>query len=181
MLIEGWASTPDRDNALDVVLPTAFEQSVREHGLSGPKGIKLLAQHDRTLPIGRIHKLDIRSEGLWMEAEIDETISYAADLAKAITANGGLSFSIGYRIAERDVEFVERGLESYFLIKNLDLYEVSVVTFPCNSACHCMLPKSAEQKLADQVAAFKNAVAPRDPFAAVSDQVKQLQSLFTKH
>lgn len=179
MLIEGWASTPDKDNALDVVVPTAFERSIREHGLSGPRGIKLLAQHDRTLPIGRIHSLDIRPGGLWLEGEVDEGISYAADLAKAIRANDGLSFSIGYRLSESDVEFVDRGLASYFLVKNLDLFEVSVVTFPCNKSCHCMLPKTQEQKLAEQVAAFKAATAPRHPDLDLASQLKAFNSIFT--
>lgn len=178
MIVEGWASTPARDHALDVVMPTAFERSIRKYGLSGPKGIKLLSQHDRSLPIGRIKELDIRAGGLWMVADIDESISYAADLAKAIRANDGLSYSIGYRVSEGDVEFVDQGLDSYFLIKNLDLFEVSVVTFPCNDDCVMSFPKSAEQKLADSIAEFKALTSTRDPMADVARQIQQLQNLF---
>jgi len=181
VIVEGYASTPHRDHVLDVVMPTAFETSIREYGLSGPRGIKLLAQHDREKPIGRILELDIQTGGLWMRADIDESISYASDLAKAIKANDGLSYSIGYRLRESDVEFVDRGLESYFLVKNVDLYEISVVTFPCNDNCVMTFPKSAEQKLAEQVAAFKAATAPRNvPLSRVEDQLKTLNSLFAK-
>lgn len=177
MLIAGWASTPKRDHAYDVVLPSAFEESIATYGLEGPKGIKLLAQHDRHKPIGRINELTQRTGGLWMEAEIDESISYAKDLANAVRANGGLSYSIGYRISESDVDFIDAGLDSYFLVRKVDLFEVSVVTFPCNDDCVMVEPKSAEQKLLDSLAQFK-AVFTYEPAPSHDDTLARMKQPF---
>lgn len=177
MIVQGWASTSDIDHALDMVMPGAFNQSISERGLSGPRGIKFLAQHDREKPIGRIHVLEQRAGGLWIEADIDESISYAADLANAIKANDGLSYSIGYRIPAGGMEFVDDGLDSHFKLHRVDLHEVSAVTFPCNEACGLLLPKSAEELLSDGIAALKAlSQPPADPLESLSQSIARLRA-----
>lgn len=174
MFIEGYASTPTLDHARDVVLPTAFETSIRKYGIGGPKGIKLLAQHDTRLPVGRIHTLEVRPQGLWMEGEIDEGISYGKDLAQAIRANGGLSYSIGYRLSKSGVQFVDQGDDSYFKIHELDLHEVSIVTIPCNADCVMEYTDSAEEKALRAVKRLKNTFQPTRP--TLSDQINELRT-----
>lgn len=175
MKVEGYASTWFYvDHALDAVQPGAFDASIRERRLNGPRGIKLLAQHDRNLPIGVIKELESDDKGLRIEADIDESISYAKDLANAIRANNGLNYSIGYRIPAGGMEFYEDGLNSHFKLHRVDLLEISVVTFPCNDQCFCVLPKSAEQRIADSIATMKAAAQPHDPFAALSKSLNTL-------
>lgn len=129
--IEGYASTSDMDHARHVVLPGAFDLSIRQKGLTGPKGIKLLFAHDDKLPLGRITKLESRNRGLWLEAFIDTDISWGKDVAAASKAAGGLSFSIGFYLLDADIA-TDANKREYLKIIRGELFEVSVVVFPMN-------------------------------------------------
>lgn len=141
--IAGWASTDDIDHIGDKVLPGAFTEAISSKGLNGPKGIKLLAQHNSSQPAGKITKLEERGNGLWIEAQLNLKISYVQDLYEAAKDMGGLSFSIGYRLVENGFKFVDTGdsMTSYWELSKLDLHEVSVVTFPCNEEATMVLIK----------------------------------------
>lgn len=130
--VAGWASTPSMDKGGDVVALGAFSDSIREKGVNGPRGIKFLAQHRADKPAGVIVKLEERAEGLWIEAQMNLEISYVNDLYQAAKSNGGLSFSIGYRLVEDGFKFVDDGDDSYWLLSKVDLHEISVVTIPMN-------------------------------------------------
>jgi len=132
--IAGWASTSDIDFIGDKVLHGAFDDSIAEKGLNGPKGIKLLLQHSAHKPAGMINVLEQRSKGLWIEAQLNLEISYVKDFYEAAKMNGGMSFSIGYRLVEGGFRFVEKDnpADSYWELSKLDLHEVSGVTFPMN-------------------------------------------------
>lgn len=132
--ISGWASTPDIDHAGHIVRPDAFTASIKRRGLSGPQGIKLLAQHDNHKVVGRITALEPSAHGLWLQGYIEDEISYGKDLALASEAAGGLSFSVGF--FPQDADLLRKGDYEYLEIIRGDLFEVSVVTFPCNDyAC----------------------------------------------
>lgn len=133
MDIKGWATTPSMDLVRHVIANGAFRASIRKRGLTGPGGIKLLAQHDSSRPLGVIIKLEERPQGLWIEANVNEDISYGKDLAIAIRSAGGLNFSVGFRVEDADIDLDSYERE-YLLIKRGTLTEVSVVTFPCNES-----------------------------------------------
>ena len=125
LVIEGWASTKNIDRAEEVVEPEAFTASLKtfmenpiinyEHGYSEPRtiGKALSATID---PV----------EGFWIKA----MISKAEDCKNVVTKikEGILrAFSIGFRpTAEPDIV---DGVAHY---KAIELYEVSVVSIPCN-------------------------------------------------
>lgn len=134
--IAGWASTPDLDLYNHVVAAGAFDKSIREKGLTGPEGIKLLIGHDRNKPAGVIKKLETRGDSLWIEAQLNLKISYVVDMYEAAKDNGGLSFSVGFYL--EDYERVEQkgDGQDYLLIKQGELEEVSVVVFPGNPKAH---------------------------------------------
>lgn len=158
--VSGYASTTDLDHAGHVVARNAFAASIRRKGLIGPRGVKLLAHHDRRMPLGRITALESRSDGLWIEANIDDEISYGSDLVRAIEAAGGLSFSVGFYI--EDASIIEDGLDPYLLIERGELLEVSVVTFPCNEAAEMTDHKrqsEAEATLATKIRELKETFA----------------------
>lgn len=134
MQIQGWASTPHLDSYHHVMQPGSLAESIRRRGITGPRGVKLLAYHDSTKPAGSITKLEYREGGLWIEAELETGISYANDIALASKAAGGLSFSIGFFLMDADIEEGPDGRE-YLLITKGDLFEVSVVVFPANEFC----------------------------------------------
>jgi HK97 family phage prohead protease len=129
MKIEGWASTPNIDHALHIVAAGAFDKSIKDKGLNGPKSIKLLHQHSASLVLGKIDKLETRQGGLWLEGEIEEDISYGKDVAAAAKAAGGLSFSVGFIPLDADID--DGTGYDILVITEGELLEVSVVTFPC--------------------------------------------------
>lgn len=161
MIVEGYASTSDMDSIRDIVAPAAFDRTIAKKGLGGPKGIKFLFAHDSQKPLGRITKLQKRNAGLWIEADIDERISYGADIAAATESNGGFSFSIGYRLVDVDVILGPDGREALHLLE-VELREVSVVVFPCND---------------EAVMTF--AGTKREPMQQISADLAQLKALFT--
>lgn len=119
--IEGYASTNDVDRQGDVVPADVWERGLQNY-LRNPV---ILAYHDHTQPIGRMtdHKVDER--GLWIKA----TISDAAGNVYKLVKNGILSaFSIGFQV--KDAEYNSKA--EVFMIKQLELHEISVVSVPAN-------------------------------------------------
>lgn len=129
--IAGWASTPDLDLYRHVVMPGAFDKSIREKGLNGPKGIKLLIQHDRSKVAGKIVKLEMRGDSLWIEAQLNLKISYVRDMYEAAKDVGGLSFSVGFYLEEYEFK-ADANKDEYLQINQGELEEVSLVVFPGN-------------------------------------------------
>jgi HK97 family phage prohead protease len=119
MRFAGYAAVFDRpDRGGDVVRAGAFARSLKRVAASVP----LLWQHDAGKPIGRIEYLREDKRGLRVIARLSGSAAgrEAAALLKE-GACGGLSF--GYRVREA------RG-EAPRELRDLDLVEVSLVTFP---------------------------------------------------
>jgi len=117
----GYAALFDKvDRGGDLIRPGAFRRAVS----AGPRGVPLLWQHEPGRPIGRIESLAEDARGLRVIARFTPEASHAAEAAALLRdgAVGGLSF--GYRVcAKRDRP---GGRE----LTDLDLIEVSLVTFP---------------------------------------------------
>lgn len=116
----GYAAIFDRvDRGGDVVRPGAFARAVT----AGPAGVPLLWQHDPAKPIGRIDHLAEDARGLrvigWLSGGSEQAREAAALLRDG--AVRGLSF--GYRV-RGSIKRTNRELT------DLDLVEVSLVTFP---------------------------------------------------
>ena len=118
--IEGYASTNDVDRHGDVVPTSVWEKGMTNY-LRNPI---VLAYHDHSNPIGRMveHKTD--SKGLWIKARI----STAAKQFQLIKDGILTAFSIGFRVL--DAEY--NSAAEVFLIKELELVEISVVSVPAN-------------------------------------------------
>lgn len=120
IFIEGYASTNDTDRAGDVV-PTKVWEAGIENYLKNPI---ILAQHDYDDPIGRMVEHKVDSKGLWIKARI----SAAAEVFNLIKDGVLTAFSIGFRVL--DAEY--NSAADVFVIKELELVEISVVSVPCN-------------------------------------------------
>jgi HK97 family phage prohead protease/HK97 family phage major capsid protein len=118
--IEGYASTVDVDRHGDVVPTSVWEKGMQNY-LKNPV---ILAYHDHNNPIGRMteHKTD--GTGLWIKARI----STAAKQFQLIKDGVLTAFSIGFRVL--DAEY--NSAAEVFLIKDLELVEISVVSVPAN-------------------------------------------------
>lgn len=150
--IEGYASTNDIDRAGDVVSTTVWEKGL-ENYLKNPI---ILAYHDYQQPCGRMleHKTD--SRGLWIKARIS---SAAEDVYKLVKDGVMTAFSIGFRIL--DAEYNQAA--EVFLIKEIELHEISVVPVPCNQNTLFSLSKAFDT--AEDYNSYKMLFAPKDDAA----------------
>lgn len=143
--VAGWASTNELDLYCHVVETGAYDKAIAKRGLSGPRGIKLLAQHRMDKPAGVIKVLETRNGNLWIEAQMNMNISYVKDLYEAAKMNGGFSFSVGFSLVKDGYRWVnENKSDEYLSISEADLFEVSVVTLPGNEGAEMVYMKGLE-------------------------------------
>lgn len=154
--IEGYASTKDVDRANDVVPASVWEKGIQNY-LKNPI---ILAQHDHDDPIGRMVEHRIDSKGLWIKARI----SAAAEIFNLVKDEVVTAFSVGFRI--NDAEY--NAATELFVVKDLELIEISVVSIPCNQNTLFSLSKAFSD--ADEYNNFKSQFAPK------SESAKGLES-----
>ena len=132
--IRGMASTSDFDRAGDSISPDAWNKS---GGLNNfKKNPIILFNHDYDRPIGRATGLDVTDKGLELEAKISKS---APDGVCDLVKDGVLgAFSVGFRV--KDADYIEE--TDGLMIKDAELFEVSVVSVPCNQAATFSLAKS---------------------------------------
>lgn len=118
--IEGYASTNDVDRHGDIVPSSVWEKGIQNY-LKNPV---ILAYHDHGQPIGRMieHKSD--SKGLWIKARVSSAAKQFSLIKDGILS----AFSIGFRVL--DAEY--NSAAEVFVIKELELVEISVVSVPAN-------------------------------------------------
>lgn len=157
IIIEGYASTKDIDRHGDVVPTSVWEKGV-ENFLKNPI---ILAYHDHSRPVGKMTEHTIDDNGLKIKARISKAAGEVYELIK----DGILSaFSIGFRIV--DAEY--NSAAEVFLIKELELHEVSVVSVPANQNTLFSLSKSFESD--EEFKSFKM------QFASENESAKGLES-----
>lgn len=156
VFIEGYASTNDVDRAGDVVSAAVWEGGMKNY-LKNPI---ILANHDYDDPIGRMVDYKIDSKGLWVKARI----SAAAEIFNLVRDKVVTAFSIGFKIV--DAEY--NSAAEVFLIKDIELIEISVVSVPCNQNTLFDLSKAFDN--AGDYNKFKAQFAPK------SDSAKGLET-----
>lgn len=138
--ISWYASTKDKDRWWDVVEPKAFASALERY-MTNPI---VLLQHKTDKPIGIVEEANIDNEGLYIKAKISQNTDGVIDLIK----DGVLrAFSIWYSVRDYDTDVRELPDGSYDytnIIKDLELYEISVVSVPMNPYA---LSKSVEDLL----------------------------------
>lgn len=149
--IEGYASTNDVDRSSDVIPTSVWEAGIQNY-LKNPI---ILAQHDHDDPIGRMVDYKIDSKGLWIKARI----SAAAEIFKLVKDEVVTAFSVGFRVL--DAEY--NAAAEVFMVKGLELVEISVVSVPCNQNTLFSLSKAFSD--ADEYKEFKSQFAPKSESA----------------
>jgi HK97 family phage prohead protease len=124
------ASSPSVDSMGHVILPHAFDASIRAKGLRGPNSIRLLAGHDPEKIAGLIVRLETVGTDLQIDGLLHLNISYSRDLYEAAKQTGGLSFSVGFRLEEFEIVEAKNSRRGESLIvKQGELLEVSIVSW----------------------------------------------------
>ena len=126
--IEWYASTKDKDRVWDIVVPDAFKSAL-EWYMMNPI---VLLQHKAEKPIWVVEEANIDDNWLYIKAKITENTDWVMNQIK----NGVLrAFSIWYRVKDYDTDARELADWSYDftnIIKDLELFEISVVSIPAN-------------------------------------------------
>lgn len=146
-MVKGYASVfKNLDSDSDVIFKGAFKRTIKAQGPEGRDMVKLCAQHDMSRPIGKIMKLEENEEGLYMEAKFG-THTDGEDYYR-MTKEGIINeFSVGFVPVEKE-ENEQGGLD----IKQIKLYEVSMVTVAANDKAVVTDVKSADpMKLIKQI------------------------------
>lgn len=152
-IFEGYASLFNREDlGRDVILPGAFATSLARRGA---RSIKMLYQHDPAQPIGVWLTVAEDVRGLQVKGRLDLDVARAREVHSLMRSGALDGLSIGYRAvkATRDAKTGVRRLAE------IDLWEISVVTFP-------MLPDARVTRVKRR--------APTAPRAARDPEMKAL-------
>lgn len=124
-VIEGYASRFGiADQGGDIVAAGAFAGSLKRLAARGDK-VRMLWQHDPAQVIGVWDEVREDGTGLWVRGRLLSDIAQARE-AEALIAAGAIDgLSIGYRVVR-----AERDRKGRRVLAEVDLWEVSLVTFP---------------------------------------------------
>jgi uncharacterized protein len=121
---EGYASLfNSEDLGHDVILPGAFTDSLKKRSAAG---IKLLYQHDPAEPIGVWDSIREDAKGLYARGRLLLSVSRAREVHALLEAGALDGLSIGFKAITARREN-KSGIRR---ISKVDLWEISVVTFP---------------------------------------------------
>ncbi len=130
--IKGSASTNGLERAGDIIESDAWTKGGLENFKNNPI---ILFNHNYDKPIGRAKDLQVTENGL----EISAKISKAAGDVTQLIKDGVLgAFSVGFKVKDADYMTETDG----YKIKDAELFEVSVVSVPCNQGATFGLSKS---------------------------------------
>lgn len=138
--IEGYASTfGNVDLGADVIHPGAFAKTLAERG----NKVRLLWQHHTDEPLGKPLELREDARGLFIKAIISDT-ARGRD-ALALLRDGAIEgLSIGYDAVKGGLEYQNVDGQTVRHLREVKLYEVSIVSFPMNEQAGIIALKEAE-------------------------------------
>jgi uncharacterized protein len=112
-----------RDTGGDIVMPGAFKSSLATRKI---ENIRMLFQHDPAKPVGSWLEMIENERGLLVRGRLDHNVQRGRELLSLLESKGLDGLSIGFQTvkAARD-----RAANARLLLQ-IDLWEVSLVTFP---------------------------------------------------
>lgn len=123
--IEGYASFFGlTDQGGDVVMPGAYGKSLGRLKREG-RAVKMLWQHDPAQPIGVWDEISEDGRGLRVKGRILTEVEKGREAAALVAAGAIDGLSIGYRTVT-----AEKDAKGRRLLREVELWEVSLVTFP---------------------------------------------------
>ncbi len=150
--VEGYASLfGRRDQGGDVVMQGAYAASLTRLKAAGRR-VKMLWQHDPALPIGVWEEVSEDDRGLYVKGRLLTNVAKGREAVALVGAGAIDGLSIGYRTIRAEPD--GRGARK---LVELDLWEVSLVTFP-------MLPEARVGAKSDDATSLL-----RDLAAAIED------------
>ena len=135
--VEGYASLfGEIDQARDMVMPGAFQKTLAERGL---RRIPMLFQHDPAEPVGIWLELREDFRGLWARGRLIPDVARGRELLALVKAGAIDGLSIGYRTVQARIDPKTRVRR----LHQVDLWEISIVTFPLLAGARVRAVKAA--------------------------------------
>lgn len=127
-IIEGYASTWEEDRTGDIILRGAFSKTLFQHKERGSRPIRMYFQHSGLEPIGGFPIEFAREDetGLFVVGEINLNVQRGAEVFSLAKQGVMTDLSVGIIVQDSEFEKQKR------IIKEVDLFEVSVVSEPAN-------------------------------------------------
>jgi len=154
------------DSYSDVVMPGAFTDTIKKNNGM----IRILNQHNPEDVIGKAKLVD-REDGLYVEGQLELQLQSARDAYVRLKSGLLDGLSIGYATeGERYVGNVRQ-------LTAIQLFEVSLVTFPANEEARITAVKqqSADARLTDSLQLMTLHLAVMKVRANVQSAIKQAQ------
>ena len=127
-MFEGYGSVfGNKDLGNDVIEKGAFTKSIKRRT---NKGVKLLYQHKSDMPIGVFDEIKEDDHGLVVKGRLALKTQAGAEAYELLKMGALDGLSIGFKINPSEVSYDRRSNKR--IIKEVDLMEVSLVTFPMN-------------------------------------------------
>ena len=124
------------DSQRDIILRGAFAHSVKGRTAE----IKLLWQHQQEEPIGVFDRIFEDARGLYVEGRLLLDVARAREAYSLLKAGALSGLSIGYSPVRYKID-AKNGVRR---LMEVDLWEVSLVTFPANEAANVTVVKNIE-------------------------------------
>ncbi|MCB1711336.1 MAG: HK97 family phage prohead protease [Candidatus Riesia sp.] len=178
--IYGYAATWDLDEVDDIIEKGAFARSIKMRGPrdDGRSKIKILWQHDAVNPIGKPIEMVEDHKGLYIRMKISQTRQ--GDEALILVNDGVVDkMSIGFDVIQSEPRDNKSNIRR---IKEVKLYEVSLVTFPANEEASILGLKAAErEKALDHLRATLKTEILSEVYPELLKQLKEELTAEMKH
>jgi HK97 family phage prohead protease len=137
---EGYASVfENTDLGNDVIKTGAFRRSLKKRGVMG---VKLLYQHKSDMPIGVFESIKEDKQGLYVKGKLALKTTAGRDAYELLKMGALDAMSIGFRANPEEVSYDKRTNKR--MIGEVDLMEISLVTFPMNPQAKIRSVKGTE-------------------------------------
>ncbi|MEM6971922.1 MAG: HK97 family phage prohead protease [Pseudomonadota bacterium] len=142
-IVRGYASRfGECDRGGDVVAPGAFRRALARLKARGGR-LAFLWQHDPARPIGVWDRAVEDRAGLHVEGRLLEGVQAGREAAAMLSAGAIDGLSIGYRVLRAEPRVVA-GRRCGRRLTEIDLWEVSLVTFPMLPSARASIGARAE-------------------------------------
>jgi uncharacterized protein len=135
-VFEGYASTfNEKDLGGDIVVPGAFAKSLKSRGV---KGVRMFADHDSRNRVGVWEAISEDEKGLQVKGRLLVEKANGRDAYIDLKEGALDGLSIGFRTVKDKYD----GRRKARMLEELDLLEISLVSFPMNESARVTAVKS---------------------------------------
>jgi HK97 family phage prohead protease len=138
-VFEGYASTfNEKDLGGDIVVPGAFAKSLKSRGA---KGVRMFADHDSRNRVGVWEAIAEDEKGLFVKGRLLVEKANGRDAYVDLKEGALDGLSIGFRTIKDKYD----GRRKARMLEELDLLEISLVSFPMNESARVTGVKSVDE------------------------------------